>query len=113
MVGTCNLDRLSLVGNDEINVAVYRAAFARQMSALFAEDTCKYDNGIVNLFSYVTRLTIPVQLLRTSLQGSIVMLLGSGLPVVVINVLLPFSRWEESRRKGNRKKWTHVLKDSI
>ncbi len=40
-VGTCNLDRLSLVGNYEINVAVYNAAFARQMSALFAEDTAE------------------------------------------------------------------------
>jgi cardiolipin synthase A/B len=39
MVGTCNLDRLSLVGNYEINVAVYSAELARQMSALFAEDT--------------------------------------------------------------------------
>jgi len=37
-VGTCNLDRLSLVGNYEINVAVYSEEFARQMSALFAED---------------------------------------------------------------------------
>ena len=40
-VGTCNLDRLSLVGNYEINVAVYSAEFARQMSALFAEDTAE------------------------------------------------------------------------
>jgi cardiolipin synthase A/B len=40
-VGTCNLDRLSLVGNYEINVAVYSAAFAQQMSALFAEDTAE------------------------------------------------------------------------
>jgi cardiolipin synthase len=40
-VGTCNLDRLSLVGNYEINVAVYSAAFARQMSALFAKDTAE------------------------------------------------------------------------
>lgn len=38
-VGTCNLDRLSLVGNYEINVAVYSAALAQQMDALFAEDT--------------------------------------------------------------------------
>ena len=38
-VGTCNLDRLSLVGNYEINVAIYSEAFAGQMSALFAEDT--------------------------------------------------------------------------
>jgi cardiolipin synthase len=37
-VGTCNLDRLSLVGNYEINVAIYSVEFARQMSALFAED---------------------------------------------------------------------------
>jgi cardiolipin synthase len=40
-VGTCNLDRLSLVGNYEINVAIYNEAFARQMSALFAEDTAE------------------------------------------------------------------------
>ncbi len=38
-VGTCNLDRLSLVGNYEINVGIYSAEFARHMSALFAEDT--------------------------------------------------------------------------
>ena len=38
-VGTCNLDRLSLVGNYEINVAVYSPALAQQMDALFAEDT--------------------------------------------------------------------------
>ncbi len=41
MVGTCNLDRLSLVGNYEINVAVYSEEFARQMSALFTEDTAE------------------------------------------------------------------------
>jgi len=40
-VGTCNLDRLSLVGNYEINVGIYSAEFARQMSALFAEDTAE------------------------------------------------------------------------
>ena len=40
-VGTCNLDRLSLVGNYEINLAVYSEEFARQMSALFAEDTAE------------------------------------------------------------------------
>jgi len=38
-VGTCNLDRLSLVGNYEINVAIYSAEFAQHMSALFTEDT--------------------------------------------------------------------------
>ena len=38
-VGTCNLDRLSLVGNYEINLAVYSTALAQQMSVLFAEDT--------------------------------------------------------------------------
>jgi cardiolipin synthase len=38
-VGTCNLDRLSLVGNYAINVAVYSAELAQHMSALFAEDT--------------------------------------------------------------------------
>ncbi len=40
-VGTCNLDRLSLVGNYEINVAIYSAAFASQMSALFEKDTAE------------------------------------------------------------------------
>ena len=40
-VGTCNLDRLSLVGNYEINVAVYSETFASQMSALFEEDTAE------------------------------------------------------------------------
>jgi cardiolipin synthase A/B len=40
-IGTCNLDRLSLVGNYEINVAVYSAALAQQMDALFAEDTAE------------------------------------------------------------------------
>ncbi len=40
-IGTCNLDRLSLVGNYEINAAVYSAELARQMSALFAEDTAE------------------------------------------------------------------------
>ena len=38
-VGTCNLDSLSLVGNYEINAAVYSTEFAGQMSALFTEDT--------------------------------------------------------------------------
>jgi len=32
---------LSLVGNYEINVAIYSTAFAQQMSALFAEDTAE------------------------------------------------------------------------
>jgi cardiolipin synthase A/B len=40
-IGTCNLDRLSLVGNYEINVGVYSAELSRQMSALFAEDTAE------------------------------------------------------------------------
>src|SRR6266446_3520835 len=40
-VGTCNLDRLSLVGHYEINAAVYSTEFAGQMSALFAEDTAE------------------------------------------------------------------------
>jgi cardiolipin synthase len=40
-VGTCNLDRLSLVGNYEINLAVYSPALAQRMSALFAEDTAE------------------------------------------------------------------------
>ena len=32
---------MSLVGNYEINVAVYNTEFARQLSALFAEDTAE------------------------------------------------------------------------
>ncbi len=41
LVGTCNLDRLSLVGNYEINLAVYSTEFAQQMSALFTGDTAE------------------------------------------------------------------------
>jgi cardiolipin synthase A/B len=37
----CNLDRLSQVGNYEINVAVYSAAFASQMPALFEKVTAE------------------------------------------------------------------------
>ncbi len=37
-IGTANLDRLSSVGNYEINVEIYSAALARQMEALFACD---------------------------------------------------------------------------
>jgi cardiolipin synthase A/B len=37
-VGTANLDRLSSVGNFEINVVVYDDHFARQMESLFAAD---------------------------------------------------------------------------
>ena len=40
-VVTCNLDRLSLVGNYEINLAVYSTALAQHMSALFTEDTAE------------------------------------------------------------------------
>lgn len=38
-VGTANLDRLSLIGNYEINVEIYSKEFAEQMNALFALDT--------------------------------------------------------------------------
>jgi cardiolipin synthase A/B len=37
-IGTANLDRLSSVGNYEINVEIYSAALARQMEQLFACD---------------------------------------------------------------------------
>jgi phosphatidylserine/phosphatidylglycerophosphate/cardiolipin synthase-like enzyme len=36
-VDTCNLNRLSLVGNYKINVALYSAAFVQHVAALFAE----------------------------------------------------------------------------
>jgi cardiolipin synthase len=38
MIGTANLDRLSLAGNNEINVEVFSADLARQMEAIFAHD---------------------------------------------------------------------------
>ncbi|MBE3560074.1 MAG: phosphatidylserine/phosphatidylglycerophosphate/cardiolipin synthase family protein [Ktedonobacteraceae bacterium] len=38
-VGTANLDRLSSIGNFEINIEVYSPELARQMEALFACDT--------------------------------------------------------------------------
>src|SRR6266704_4750238 len=38
-IGTANLDRLSAVGNYEINVEVYSEALARQMEELFTWDT--------------------------------------------------------------------------
>ncbi|QBD77611.1 phosphatidylserine/phosphatidylglycerophosphate/cardiolipin synthase family protein [Ktedonosporobacter rubrisoli] len=38
-VGTANLDRLSLLGNYEINVEIYSKDFAQQMQALFACDS--------------------------------------------------------------------------
>jgi len=37
-LGTANLDRLSEVGNYEVNVEIYDAAFARQMELLFECD---------------------------------------------------------------------------
>ena len=38
-VGTANLDRLSSVGNYEINAEIYSQALAQQMEALFKCDT--------------------------------------------------------------------------
>jgi cardiolipin synthase len=38
-VGTANLDRLSSIGNYEVNVEIYSTAFAQQMEALFHCDT--------------------------------------------------------------------------
>jgi cardiolipin synthase len=38
-VGTANLDRLSSIGNYELNVEIYSAEFAHQMELLFACDT--------------------------------------------------------------------------
>jgi cardiolipin synthase len=37
-IGTANLDRLSSVGNYELNVEIYSAELARQMETLFAHD---------------------------------------------------------------------------
>ena len=38
-VGTANMDRLSSIGNYEINVEIYSEKFAREMESLFAHDT--------------------------------------------------------------------------
>src|SRR5262249_46994611 len=38
-VGTANIDRLSSIGNYEINVEIYSAEFAQKMEELFASDT--------------------------------------------------------------------------
>jgi len=38
-IGTANLDRLSSIGNFEINVEIYSVEFAQQMQALFKCDT--------------------------------------------------------------------------
>lgn len=40
-IGTANLDRLSLVGNFEVNVEVYDAPFAAQMEEIFADDATR------------------------------------------------------------------------
>jgi cardiolipin synthase len=42
MVGTANIDRLSLVGNYEINVEIFSPAVARAMEAVF---TCDLTNA--------------------------------------------------------------------
>ena len=38
-VGTANMDRLSMIGNFEVNVEFYDGALARQMERIFADDT--------------------------------------------------------------------------
>jgi cardiolipin synthase len=40
-IGTANLDRLSSIGNFEINVEIYSNALARQMQVLFENDTAE------------------------------------------------------------------------
>ncbi|MGI8914628.1 MAG: phospholipase D-like domain-containing protein [Chloroflexota bacterium] len=42
-IGTANLDRLSAVGNYEINVEVYSRALARQMERMFVQDKTNSD----------------------------------------------------------------------
>jgi cardiolipin synthase len=37
-IGTANIDRLSSVGNFEINVVIYSAALAEQMQRIFESD---------------------------------------------------------------------------
>jgi cardiolipin synthase len=37
-IGTANLDRLSLLGNFEINVEIYSEQLARQMEEMFMQD---------------------------------------------------------------------------
>jgi cardiolipin synthase len=38
-IGTANLDRLSMLGNFEVNVEIYDAALARQMEDIFLQDS--------------------------------------------------------------------------
>jgi cardiolipin synthase A/B len=38
-IGTANLDRLSMLGNFEVNVEIYDATLARQMEAIFEQDS--------------------------------------------------------------------------
>lgn len=38
-IGTANLDRLSLLGNFEVNVEIYDPALAQQMETIFAQDS--------------------------------------------------------------------------
>jgi hypothetical protein len=53
---------------------------------------------LISLGSFV--LLIPLaQPLHTSVVGRFVMIAVIGLPVVTINVLLPFSRWEQHHFK--------------
>ena len=42
-VGTANLDRLSSIGNYEINIEIYSADFAQQMERLFACDATEVE----------------------------------------------------------------------
>ncbi len=46
-VGTANMDRLSSIGNYEINVEIYSDTFARQMESIFAHDTADVSELIV------------------------------------------------------------------
>ena len=38
-IGTANLDRLSLLGNFEVNVEIYSELLARQMEEIFLQDS--------------------------------------------------------------------------
>ncbi|HLG63788.1 MAG TPA: phospholipase D-like domain-containing protein [Ktedonosporobacter sp.] len=52
-IGTANLDRLSSIGNYELNIEIYSAALAQQMQTLFEHDTA--DNFEITLKSWRCR----------------------------------------------------------
>lgn len=77
----------------------------------------KQDRLVVFAFSlcFFLLLILVEPLLRTSPMSWIVILLVVGCPIVVINVLLPFSRWEEPGERSfpAQQQGAHPSSDSL